>query len=167
MTVKCSAKCLASHLVPLLSAKAPVHQDDHRPAACLFKCGERALFGRYGFLFCIDIRPVQRSVGDDIETEIKNNEDREQARKHGADASKSAAGTVRFAHDPLAPRSFQRASADANNSASLSYHSAAPCSMPDLITASRISCDWYSTVIVSVVLPRSSSRTKVLSDSPG
>src|SRR6266576_4876058 len=119
MTVKCSAKCLASHLVPLLSAKAPVHQDDHRPAACLFKCDERAIFGRYGFLFCIDIRPVQRPVGDAIE-ETKNNDDREQGRKHGADASKSATRTVRFAHDPLAPRSFRRASADANNSASLS-----------------------------------------------
>src|SRR6266480_7520535 len=90
MTVKCSAKCLASHLVPLCQSAR--HQDDHRPGACLFKCGERAISGRYGFLFCIDIRLVQRPAGDDIETEIKNNDDREQARKHGADASKSATG---------------------------------------------------------------------------
>ena len=68
----------------------------------------------------IDIHPVQRPVGNDVEAQIKNNDDQEQPRKHGAEASKSPARTVRLAHDSLAPRSFQRASADASSSASLS-----------------------------------------------
>ncbi len=48
---------------------------------------------------------------------------------------------------------FARHAGDASISASLSKHSAAPCSMPDLITASRISCDAYSTLTVSVPVP--------------
>src|SRR5664279_90564 len=56
---------------------------------------------------------------------------------------------------------------DGNNSANLSYVSAAPCSIPDFATMSRISFDGYRTVPISVVLPLSSLSTVVTTDSTG
>lgn len=67
-------------------------------------------------------------------------------------------------HGPGASVSYP---SESSSSARRSYVSAAPCSMPDAMTASRTSCDSDRTVPVNVVLPSCSVSTVVTTESPG